>query len=129
MKSNKLIIIPNNSDWGDSITNVTGSDNRRIDMMFGIGYGDDITKAKKIMQKILDDHPKVLKNPEPVVRVHELADSSVNFACRPWVKTDDYLDVYWDITEAVQCEFDAQGVSIPFPQQDVHLISKEKISA
>jgi len=126
---NKLIIIPNNSVWGDSITNVTGSDNRRIDMMFGIGYGDDITKAKKIMKKILDDHPKVLKNPEPVVRVHELADSSVNFACRPWVKTDDYLDVYWDITEAVKREFDAQGVSIPFPQQDVHLISKETNSA
>jgi small conductance mechanosensitive channel len=125
---NQLVIIPNNSVWGDTIINVTGSTERRIDLMFGIGYGDDFTKAQKIMQKILDDHPKVLKKPESQVRVHELGDSSVNFVCRPWVKTDDYWDVYWDVTEAVKREFDAQGVSIPFPQQDVHLIPSGQLA-
>lgn len=117
---NKLITVPNNSVWNDTITNITGSDERRVDLVFGISYGDDFSSAKKIMDKILADHPKVLDEPAPNVRVHELADSSVNFICRPWVKTDDYWDVHWDITEAVKREFDAQGVSIPFPQRDVH---------
>jgi small conductance mechanosensitive channel len=117
---NKLITVPNNTVWNDSITNITGSNKRRVDMVFGISYGDDFTVAQKIMHAILKDHPKVLDEPEPNVRIHELADSSVNFICRPWVKTDDYWDVYWDITEAVKREFDAQGVSSPFPQRDVH---------
>ncbi|ARN75747.1 mechanosensitive ion channel family protein [Oceanicoccus sagamiensis] len=117
---NKLITVPNNSVWNDAITNITGSDVRRVDLVFGISYGDDFTVAKKIMEKILAEHPAVLDEPEPNVRVHELADSSVNFVCRPWVKTDDYWDVYWDITETVKREFDNQGVSIPFPQRDVH---------
>jgi small conductance mechanosensitive channel len=117
---NKIITVPNNRLCNDSITNLTGSDKRRVDLVFGISYGDDFTVAQKIMHNILKNHPKVLDEPEPNVRVHELADSSVNFVCRPWVKTDDYWDVYWDITEAVKREFDAQGVSIPFPQRDVH---------
>jgi len=125
---NQLVIIPNNSVWGDTIINVTGSTERRVDMTFGIGYGDDFTKAQKIMQKILNDHPKVLEKPESMVRIHELGDSSVNVVCRPWVKTDDYWDVYWDVTEAVKREFDAQGVSIPFPQQDVHLIPSGQLA-
>jgi len=119
---NKAVIIPNNNVWSDSITNVTGTSTRRVDLIFGIGYGDDIEKAKVIMEQVVSEHPLVLKDPEPVVRVHTLADSSVNFVCRPWVKTEDYWDVYWDVTRTVKEQFDANGVSIPFPQQDIHVI-------
>jgi small conductance mechanosensitive channel len=118
---NQKVVVPNNMIWGDKITNATGSNKRRVDMVFGIGYSDDIAKAQGILEEILQKHESVLKNPEPVVRVHELADSSVNFAVRPWVKTENYWDVYWDITRSVKERFDAEGVSIPFPQRDVHL--------
>jgi small conductance mechanosensitive channel len=118
---NQLVIVPNNSVWGDVIINVTGITSRRVDLTFGIGYSDDIDKAQNILEEIVNGHPLVLKDPEPIVKLHELADSSVNFVCRPWVKPDDYWDVYWDITRAVKHRFDADGVSIPFPQQDVHL--------
>jgi small conductance mechanosensitive channel len=90
-------------------------------MVFGIGYSDNIAKAQRILEDILLKHEAVLKHPEPVVKVHELADSSVNFAVRPWVKTEKYLEVYWDITRTVKERFDAEGISIPFPQRDVHL--------
>jgi small conductance mechanosensitive channel len=118
---NQLIIVPNNSVWGDVITNVTGITERRIDLVFGIGYSDDIDKAQKILEDIVSGNKLVLKDPEPVIKLHELADSSVNFICRPWVKPDDYWEVYWDITREVKRRFDAEGVSIPFPQTDVHL--------
>ncbi len=118
---NQTIIVPNNSIWGGVITNITGNDTRRVDMTFGIDYSDDIPKAQKILEDILEKHPKVLKDPAPVVKLHELADSSVNFVVRPWSKTSDYWDVYWDVTRAVKERFDAEGISIPFPQQDVHL--------
>ena len=118
---NQTIIVPNNSIWGGVITNITGNDTRRVDMTFGIDYSDDIPKAQKILESILEKNPKVLKNPAPVVKLHELADSSVNFVVRPWSKTSDYWDVYWDVTRAVKERFDAEGISIPFPQQDVHL--------
>ncbi len=117
---NKLVIVPNSSIWGSVITNVTGSVTRRVDLIFGIGYSDDIAQAQEIMERILKDHPQVLDDPEPMVRLHELGDSSVNFICRPWVKTDDYWDVHWDVTRAVKEAFDSEGVSIPFPQRDVH---------
>ncbi len=117
---NQLITIPNNNVWNDAITNITGSDTRRIDMVFGIGYGDDFGAAQSILHSILENHPKVLKTPEPVIRLHELADSSVNLICRPWSKTADYWNVYWDVMETVKREFDKQGISIPFPQRDVH---------
>jgi small conductance mechanosensitive channel len=119
---NKAVIIPNNTIWSGSITNVTGTDRRRVDLVFGIGYGDDIGKAQGIMEQVLSEHPMVLKDPEPTVRVDALADSSVNFVCRPWVKTDDYWDVFWDVTRSVKEGFDKSGISIPFPQQDVHVI-------
>ena len=90
-------------------------------MIFGIGYDDDMAKAQEILEGILKDHPNVLLEPEPVIKVHELADSSVNFIVRPWVRTEDYWTTYWDITRKVKEEFDAQGVSIPFPQRDVHV--------
>ena len=118
---NQKVIVPNNKIWGDIVTNVTGTRQRRVDMVFGIGYSDDIAKAQKILAERLANHEAILKDPEPVVRVHELGDSSVNFVVRPWVKTENYWDVYWDVTRSVKERFDAEGVSIPFPQRDVHL--------
>ncbi len=124
---NKLMIVPNNSIWGNVITNATGSDQRRIDLTFGIGYEDDIDQAQKVLEEIVNNHPKVLKDPAPVIRVHELADSSVNFICRPWSKTADYWTVYWDITRAVKERFDAEGISIPYPQRDVHILADKPL--
>ena len=118
---NQKVVLPNNMIWGDKIINATGSDKRRVDMVFGIGYSDDIAKAQSILEEIVLKHKAVLKDPEPIVKVHELADSSVNFVVRPWAKTEDYWDVYWDVTRAVKERFDAEGVSIPFPQSDVHM--------
>ncbi len=118
---NKKIIVPNNAIWGDVITNATGTEQRRVDMVFGIGYGDDMAKAQEILEKVISEHPAVLDDPAPNIRVHELADSSVNFIVRPWVKTDDYWSTYWDVTRKVKEEFDAAGVSIPFPQSDLHI--------
>jgi len=118
---NQKVVIPNNMIWGDIITNITGTSKRRVDMVFGIGYSDDMAEAQKILEEILGNHKAVLKDPAPVVKVHELADSSVNFVVRPWVATENYWDVYWDITRSVKERFDAEGVSIPFPQQDVHM--------
>jgi len=118
---NQLVIVPNNSVWGDVITNITGITQRRVDLVFGIGYNDDIDKTQKILEEIVSEHELVLKEPEPIVKLHELADSSVNFICRPWTKPADYWNVYWDITREVKRRFDAEGVSIPFPQRDVHL--------
>ncbi|HYQ71281.1 MAG TPA: mechanosensitive ion channel domain-containing protein [Gammaproteobacteria bacterium] len=118
---NQLVIVPNNSVWGDVITNITGITQRRLDMTFGIGYNDDIDKAQKILEDIVTGHELVLKDPETVVKLHELGDSSVNFVCRPWVRPDDYWTVYWYVTREVKRRFDAEGVSIPFPQRDVHI--------
>jgi len=118
---NQLVIVPNNSVWGDVITNVTGITQRRVDMVFGVGYSDDIDKTQRILEEIVNGHEKVLQEPAPIVKLHELADSSVNFICRPWAKPENYWDVYWDITREVKRRFDAEGVSIPFPQRDVHL--------
>ena len=123
---NQIVVIPNGKIWGGVITNVTGSDTRRVDMTFGISYSDDIAKAAKILEDIVSKHELVLKDPEPVVRLHELGDSSVNFVCRPWTKTADYWTVYWDVTRTVKERFDAEGVSIPFPQRDVHIYQTTK---
>lgn len=122
---NQIVVVPNGSIWGDNITNVTGSDTRRVDMMFGIGYSDDMGKAQGILEEILRSHPLVLDEPAPNVKVHELGDSSVNYICRPWTKTSDYWTVYWDVTRSVKERFDAEGVSIPFPQRDVHLFEEK----
>jgi small conductance mechanosensitive channel len=90
-------------------------------LKFGIGYSDDVPKAEKVLAEIVNGHEKVLKHPEPVIRLHELGDSSVNFVVRPWSKTTEYWDVYWDITREVKRRFDEEGISIPFPQRDVHI--------
>lgn len=118
---NKVVLVPNKNVWGQVITNATASDQRRVDMVFGIGYGDDMAKAQEILERILASHDKVLQDPAPVIKVNELADSSVNFVCRPWSATPDYWDVFWDVTRKVKEEFDANNISIPFPQQDVHM--------
>ena len=118
---NRRVIVPNSQITGAEITNFTGNDARRVDMTFGIGYEDDIDQAKKIMADIVAAHPKVLSSPAPDIAVSELADSSVNFVCRPWCKPTEYWNVYWDITESVKKAFDEAGISIPFPQQDVHM--------
>lgn len=123
---NQIVIVPNGEIWGGVITNVTGSETRRVDMTFGISYSDDIAKAAKILEDIVSNHELVLKDPEPVVRLHELGDSSVNFICRPWSKTGDYWTVYWDVIRTVKERFDAEGVSIPFPQRDVHIYQTAK---
>lgn len=125
---NQIVVIPNGEIWGGVIINVTGSDTRRVDMVFGISYTDDISKAAKILEDIASKHELVLKEPEPIIRLHELADSSVNFVCRPWVKTPDYWTVYWDVTRTVKERFDAEGISIPFPQRDVHIYKTEEVS-
>jgi small conductance mechanosensitive channel len=118
----KMVYVPNNMVWGDVLVNYTASPTRRLDMVFGIGYSDDQGEAQKVLTEIVEAHPMVLADPEPIIRLHELGDSSVNFAVRPFVKNDDYWDVYWDITEAVKTRFDKEGISIPFPQRDVHFI-------
>ena len=117
---NREIIIPNGEIFGGTITNFSKRSTRRVDMVFGIGYDDDIRKAKDILNRILEEDERILKDPAPLVAVAELADSSVNFNVRPWCKTDDYWDVYFDIHEKVKLTFDAEGISIPYPQMDIH---------
>lgn len=123
---NKKVIIPNSQITGGSITNYSAMDTRRIDMVFGIGYGDDIKKAKETLERIVKDDSRVLRDPAPTIAVGELADSSVNFVVRPWVKTSDYWGVFFDLTEKVKLTFDEKGISIPFPQTDVHLFQASK---
>lgn len=118
---NQRKIIPNGLITAGTITNITANDTRRIDMIFGIGYDDDIKTAEKILIEQVTAHSKVLSDPGPTVAVAELADSSVNFVVRPWVKTADYWDVKFRLTEEIKLAFDEAGISIPFPQQDVHM--------
>ncbi len=117
---NREIIIPNGSIYGGTITNYSARETRRVDMVFGIGYDDDIKKAKDLLEKIVTSDERVLKDPAPVIAVGELADSSVNFVVRPWVKTADFWAVLWDLNETVKLEFDKAGISIPYPQMDIH---------
>ncbi|STQ75185.1 mechanosensitive ion channel family protein [Grimontia hollisae] len=118
---NQIIIVPNSKIWGDVIKNVTHERVRRVDMVFGVSYSDDVQYVEKVLTDIVTAHPAVLRSPEPTIKLHVLNSSSVDFIVRPWVKTDDYWDVYWDVTREVKIRFDKEGISIPFPQQDVHL--------
>lgn len=118
---NKKVIIPNAKLTGDNITNYTANDTRRVDLTAGISYEDDIDKARAAIQAVLADNPKILKEPAPQVSVIEMADSSVNFVVRPWTKTATYWDVYFEVTEAIKKRFDAENITIPFPQRDVHI--------
>ncbi len=123
---NREVIVPNGVIYSGVITNYSARDTRRVDMVFGIGYDDDLRKAKEILNEIVAADERILPEPAPVIAVSELADSSVNFVVRPWVNSADYWAVLWDTTEAVKLRFDAEGISIPYPQMDVHLHKDEQ---
>ena len=122
---NKLLYVPNGSILAGTIVNYSARNQRRVDLVFGCGYGDDIKKTKALLEAIVKENPLVLDDPAPTIGVLELGDSSVNFAVRPWVATPDYWDVHFQITEEVKQRFDEAGISIPFPQRDVHLVQNE----
>jgi len=118
---NKKVIIPNSKITGENIENLSAVDKRRVDLVFGISYSDNIKTAKEALLKVLQEDERVLKDPAPLVAVSELADSSVNLVCRPWVKPEDYWGVYFDTLEKGKLALEAAGITIPFPQMDVHL--------
>jgi len=118
---NKKIIVPNAQVMSGTITNYSTLGTRRVDMVFGIGYDDDIDTAYRVLQEIIEADDRILKDPAYTIALNELADSSVNFIVRPWANASDYWGVYNDVTEQVKRRFDQAGVSIPYPQQDVHM--------
>ena len=118
---NKVIYIPNSTLTGGNITNYSAKDTRRVDMVFGIGYEDDIDKAKSAIKSVLENDSRILKDPAPQIALSELGDSSVNFNVRPWVNKADYWGVYFDVHEKIKKRFDEEKISIPFPQRDVHV--------
>ncbi|HET8848537.1 MAG TPA: mechanosensitive ion channel domain-containing protein [Marinobacter sp.] len=122
---NRRIVVPNGSLSNASLINVSYYDTRRCDMTFGIGYGDDIDKAKAVIKRCLDSDERVLPEPEPRISVGSLGDNSVNIIVRPWTRTDDLWPVYWDMHEKIKKAFDEEGITIPFPQRDVHLYKAE----
>jgi len=121
---NKEIIVPNSQIMGSIITNFSANDARRVDMLIGVRYGDDLDKVRRTVQELVDADDRILKDPACLIAVTELADSSVNFAIRPWVKTDEYWAVKFELTEAIKKRFDRDDISFPFPQQDVHLYNQ-----
>jgi small conductance mechanosensitive channel len=122
---NQKMIVPNGAITNASITNINAKPTRRVDLVVGIGYDDDIKKAKEVLNSIVNANEKVLKEEGITVAVSELADSSVNFVVRAWVKTPDYWDVKFNLTETIKNTFDKEGISIPYPQQDLHLYKKD----
>lgn len=122
---NKTVIMPNGSVAGGTIVNLSTEEIRRITLTFGIGYDDDLKKAKEVLNRIIKEDSRVLEEPAPMVAVSELGDSSVNFTFRPWVKKDDFWSVHFDMIEKVKLEFDKEGISIPFPQRDVHIYQEK----
>jgi small conductance mechanosensitive channel len=122
---NQKVIVPNSAITSNVITNITANDTRRVELVIGIGYDDDIKKAKEVLNRILQEEERVLDSPEPTIAVSELGDSSVNFVVRPWAKTADYWGVYFGLTEKIKIAFDAEGISFPYPQQDVHMFNQQ----
>lgn len=118
---NQKLLVPNGKIWGSIIRNVTAEDTRRVDLTFGIGYSDDMSRAEQILKEIVEADERVLGTPEPLIRLTELGESSVNFTVRVWCRTADYWELRWRITRRVKERFDEEGVSIPFPQRDVHI--------
>ncbi len=123
---NKAVIVPNTDIMGGSITNYSRENRRRIDLVIGVGYDDDLKKVEAIFKKILDADERILKDPAYTIGVLELGDNSVNFAVRPWVATSDYWPTYFDLMRKIKLTLDANGVSIPYPQRDVHVHYPEK---
>ena len=118
---NKIVVVPNGSIMNGSIVNYSDQDTRRVDLIISCSYEDDIDKVKSVLEDILKKEKRILKDPKPQIAVAELADSSVNFIFRPWVKRTDYLPVYYSLLEEVKKRFDKEGISIPYPQSDVHI--------
>jgi small-conductance mechanosensitive channel len=116
-----VIIIPDAQVTNSTITNYSARDTRRLDLVFGVSYGDDLDTVKRVIGEVLAEEQRLLKDPEPVIGLLSLGDSSVNFAVRPWVSCSDYWPVFFDLQEAMKKRFDKEGISIPFPQRDVHL--------
>jgi len=123
---NQTLVVPNSKIWGDVIKNVTAQKVRRVDLEFGIGYSDDIEHTEKVLAEIIAEHDLILAQPETLIKLHTLGDSSVNFIVRPWTLTENYWRVYWDILREVKLRFDREGISIPFPQRDVHLYEERR---
>ncbi|WP_028588650.1 mechanosensitive ion channel family protein [Desulfocurvus vexinensis] len=121
---NQRILVPNAKVTGEIIRNATANDTRRIDLIVSIGYGDDMARAKAVVAEVLAREPRVLTDPAPQIAVAELADSSVNLVVRPWVRTADYWGTRFDLTEAIKAALDEAGISIPFPQREVHVITR-----
>jgi len=119
---NQIIVVPNSKIWGDVITNVNASDKRRVDLVFRIAYSDSTAKAIKILTDLVAAHKMCLSDPEPLIFLGALGDDAVNVFCRPWVKTEDYWVVYWDLIAQAKEQFDAEGISIPLPQRQVHIV-------
>jgi len=126
---NKGIIVPNGQILGGPITNFSANDTRRLDLVVGVSYEDDVRRVKEVLTNVVTSDPAVLEEPAPVVGILEMADSSINFCVRPWVKSADYWDAYFRIHEAIKLRFDEEGISIPYPQHDVRLINQEPRSA
>jgi small conductance mechanosensitive channel len=122
---NKRVIIPNSKIWGEPIVNYTALSTRMIDMRVGISYSDDIGKAIKVAMDVVKKHDRVLDDPAPYIGVADLGDSSVDLLVRPWVNTDDYWNAKWDLTRNIKEAYDKEGISIPFPQRDVHLFEQK----
>lgn len=122
---NREVIVPNGSILSNNITNFSARDTRRVDMVFGISYDDDIRQARSLLEEIIAADERILAEPEPVVALGELADSSVNFLVRPWVNSADYWAVLWDTTAEVKLKFDEAGLTIPYPQMDLHIGKEE----
>ncbi len=122
---NKQIIVPNGQIMDSIITNYSANDKRRVDMVVGVSYDDDLDKVRATLEELISAEDRILDEPAPTIAVSELADSSVNFVVRPWVNTADYWGVMFDMTEAIKKRFDKEGISFPFPQQDVHLYKAE----
>lgn len=120
---NKVVIVPNGQMTGGSITNYSKKPTRRVDMVVGVGYDDNLAKVKKVLEKILASEDRILKDPEFLIAVSELGDSSVNLVVRPWVNSADYWPVKFDLTEKIKTTFDEEGISIPYPQRDLHIIN------
>lgn len=123
---NKVVLIPNGTVASGNITNFSKMPTRRVDFVFGIGYDDDLKLAKRTLQQIIDSDGRILKDPESFIGVGELGESSVNFTVRVWVKAEDYWDVHFDTIEKVKLTFDEKGITIPYPQMDVHLDGNQK---
>ena len=122
---NKEVTVPNGQIIGSTITNYSAKETRRVDMVIGVGYNDDLKKVRSVLEDILNKDERILDDPAPTIGVAELADSSVNFVVRPWVKSADYWGVMFDTLETVKLRFDEEGISIPYPQQDIHVVKEE----